>query len=126
MVGALPRITPNGTAALGDIDGLSRDAIEALPAAIYMTDAEGRLTFFNEAAAALWGCRPELGETKFCGSWKLYWPDGTQLPHDQCPRRWHCIRGDRSVAWKLSPNVLTALVFLSFPFRHLSSMRPER
>jgi PAS domain S-box-containing protein len=50
-----------------------------------MTDAEGRLTFYNEAAAALWGCRPELGDTKFCGSWKLYWPDGTRLPHDQCP-----------------------------------------
>jgi PAS domain-containing protein len=67
----LPRITPNGTArvhTLGDVNGLSRDAIEALPAAIYMTDAEGRLTFYNEAAAELWGCRPELGESKFCGS----------------------------------------------------------
>ena len=70
---------------MGDVNGLSREAIEALPAAIYMTDAEGRLTFYNEAAAELWGCRPELGESKFCGSWKLYWPDGTPLPHDECP-----------------------------------------
>jgi PAS domain S-box-containing protein len=70
---------------LGDVNGLSREAIEALPAAVYMTDAEGHLTFFNEAAAALWGCRPELGTSKFCGSWKLYWPDGTPLPHDECP-----------------------------------------
>jgi PAS domain S-box-containing protein len=70
---------------LGDVSGLSREAIEALPAAVYMTDAEGRLTFYNEAAAALWGCRPELGDSKFCGSWKLYWPDGTPLPHDECP-----------------------------------------
>jgi len=62
-----------------------REAIEALSAAVYMTDAEGRLTFYNEAAAELWGCRPELGESKFCGSWKLYWPDGTALPHDKCP-----------------------------------------
>ena len=69
----------------GDVNVLSRDAIEAIPAAVYMTDAEGCLTFYNEAAAALWGCRPELGDTKFCGSWKLYWPDGTPLPHDQCP-----------------------------------------
>jgi PAS domain-containing protein len=60
-------------------------AIEALPAAVYMTDAEGRITFYNEAAAALWGCRPELGQSTFCGSWKLYWPDGTPLPHDECP-----------------------------------------
>ena len=50
-----------------------------------MTDSEGRLTFYNEAAAELWGCSPELGESKFCGSWKLYWPDGTPLPHDECP-----------------------------------------
>jgi PAS domain S-box-containing protein len=70
---------------LDDVNGMFREAIEALPAAVYMTDAEGRLTFYNEAAAALWGCRPELGETKFCGSWKLYWPDSTRLPHDQCP-----------------------------------------
>ena len=70
---------------LGAGNGLSREAIEALPAAVYMTDSEGRLTFYNETAAELWGCRPELGESKFCGSWKLYWPDGTPLPHDQCP-----------------------------------------
>jgi PAS domain S-box-containing protein len=59
--------------------------LEALPAAIYKTDPEGRITFYNEAAAQLWGCRPELGTSTFCGSWKLYWPDGTPLPHDQCP-----------------------------------------
>jgi PAS domain S-box-containing protein len=87
---AQPNITPVSSAKTrpntsGDVSGLSRDAIEALPAAVYMTDAEGRLTFYNEAAAVLWGCRPELGEAKFCGSWKLYWPDGTPLPHDQCP-----------------------------------------
>ena len=70
---------------LDDFNGLFRDAIEALPAAVYMTDAEGQLTFYNEAAVAFWGCRPDLGESKFCGSWKLYWPDGTPLPHDECP-----------------------------------------
>ena len=71
--------------ALGAANGLSVEAMGALPAAIYMTDSEGRLTFYNEAAAELWGCHPELGESKFCGSWKLYWPDGTPLPHDECP-----------------------------------------
>ena len=55
-----------------------------MPAAIYMTDAVGRITFYNEAASALWGYRPELGKSEFCGSWKLYWPDGTHLPHDEC------------------------------------------
>jgi PAS domain-containing protein len=35
--------------------------LDVLPAAMYTTDALGRITYFNEAAAALWGCRPELG-----------------------------------------------------------------
>lgn len=59
--------------------------LQVLPVAVYMTDAQGRITFYNEAAADLWGVRPEIGKSEFCGSWKLYWPDGTPLPHDQCP-----------------------------------------
>jgi PAS domain S-box-containing protein len=88
---------------LGDADVLARVAIEAIPAAVYTTDAQGRITFYNEAAAALWGCRPKLGESKFCGSWKLYWPDGTALPHDECPmamalRQKRPIRGMEAIA----------------------------
>jgi PAS domain S-box-containing protein len=59
--------------------------LEALPAALYTTDAAGRITFYNEAAAVLWGHRPALGTDEWCGSWKLYWPDGTLLPHGECP-----------------------------------------
>lgn len=62
-----------------------RMMIEAVPAAIYATDADGRITFYNEAAAKLWGTRPEIGKSEFCGSWKLYWPDGSPLPHSECP-----------------------------------------
>jgi PAS domain-containing protein len=79
---------------LNDVNGLS-----ALPAAIYMTDAEGRLAFYNEAAAELWGCRPELGESTFCGCWKRYSPDGT--PPATCTRwHWHCVKSVPSVVWK--------------------------
>jgi PAS domain S-box-containing protein len=60
------------------------ELLEALPVAVYTTDAEGRITFYNEAAAELWGHRPELG-SKWCGSWRIYALDGTLLPHDQCP-----------------------------------------
>jgi PAS domain S-box-containing protein len=74
---------------VGDAIGRSKPGLEALiqalPAAIYTTDASGHITFYNEAAAELWGCRPELGRSKFCGSWKLYWSDGRPLPHDECP-----------------------------------------
>ncbi len=62
-----------------------REVLDALPAAIYATDAAGRITYFNEAAVKLWGRRPELGSSEWCGSWKLYWPDGKAMPHDECP-----------------------------------------
>jgi PAS domain S-box-containing protein len=59
--------------------------LQALPVAVYTTDAAGHITFYNDAAAELWGIHPELGKSEFCGSWKLYWPDGTPLPHHECP-----------------------------------------
>jgi len=71
--------------AFGQNHGRFREILEALPAAIYTTDAAGRITFYNEAAATMWGRRPELGDEQWCGSWKLYWPDGTALAHDECP-----------------------------------------
>lgn len=62
-----------------------RELLEALPAAIYITDSAGRITFFNEAAAEMWGRQPVLGSSEWCGSWRLYRPDGTPLPHEECP-----------------------------------------
>src|SRR5438132_97089 len=61
------------------------ELLEALPVAVYTTDAEGRITFYNRAAAELWGHHPELGSSQWCGSWRLYWPDGRPMPHDECP-----------------------------------------
>ena len=53
--------------------------------AFYTTSGDGYLTFYNEAAAALWGRRPVLGQERWCGCWKLYEADGTTMPHDACP-----------------------------------------
>jgi PAS domain S-box-containing protein len=61
------------------------ELLEALPAAVYTTDVDGHITFCNEAAIDLWGVRPRIGTDRWCGSWRLYWPDGTPMPHDQCP-----------------------------------------
>jgi PAS domain S-box-containing protein len=69
--------------ALAD-DERYRDFLEAIGVAVYTTDADGRITFFNEAAAELWGRRPELGE-EWCGSLRLFWPDGSPLAHGDCP-----------------------------------------
>ena len=61
------------------------DTLNALPAAIYTADPQGRITFFNQAAADLWGMSPMIGSTLWCGSSRLFRPDGSVLPHDQCP-----------------------------------------
>ena len=66
-------------------DDFFHQLVDSLPAAIYATDAAGKIIYYNDAAAELWGCRPELGQSEWCGSWKLFWPDGRSMPHDQCP-----------------------------------------
>jgi PAS domain S-box-containing protein len=73
-----------------------RELLDALPAAVYTTDVAGRITYYNDAAATLWGHRPPLGSSEWCGSWKLFWPDGTPLPHDQCPMA-VALKEDRAV-----------------------------
>ena len=83
-LGSLEFLRPAAEALLRG-DAHFQAVLDVLPAAVYITDADGRITYYNEAAAALWGHRPELGKSEWCGSWKLYWPDGTPLPHDQCP-----------------------------------------
>jgi PAS domain S-box-containing protein len=62
-----------------------RKIIDALPTAIYTTDAEGVLTHFNRAAVEFAGRVPELGVDRWCVSWKLFRPDGSPLPHEECP-----------------------------------------
>jgi PAS domain-containing protein len=55
------------------------------PVAIYTCDKNGYVTFYNEAAEKLWGRSPEIGVDLWCGSWKIYYPDGRPMPLDQCP-----------------------------------------
>jgi PAS domain S-box-containing protein len=80
--------------------------IDALPEAIFTTDAEGRITHFNPAAVELSGREPELGTDRWCVSCKLYLPDGTPLPHDQSPmaialKEGRAIRGQEVIAERL-------------------------
>lgn len=77
--------------------------LEALPVAVYTTDSEGCITFYNDAAATFWGYRPDLGSSKWCGSWRLYWPDGRPMPHDECPmavtlKEGHPVRDAEAIA----------------------------
>jgi PAS domain S-box-containing protein len=69
------------------LDWFSTDLIEILPAAVYVCDVDAIVVSYNRRAAELWGRTPELGDTelKFCGSHKLFHPDGTFLPHRETP-----------------------------------------
>jgi PAS domain-containing protein len=57
------------------------------PVAVYSVDASGAIQEFNRVAAELWGREPPLGDTgqRFCGSFKLYRPDGSFMPRERCP-----------------------------------------
>ena len=60
---------------------------EVGPVACYSCDASGVIQEFNHRAVELWGCTPAPGDTdkRFCGSFKLFRPDGSFMPHEQCP-----------------------------------------
>lgn len=59
--------------------------LDALPAAIYTTDAKGTVTYFNKAAVEFSGRTPKVGEDNWCVTWRLYSSDGEPLSHDACP-----------------------------------------
>ncbi|MDP3802906.1 PAS domain-containing protein [Brevundimonas sp.] len=71
--------------ALEESERRLRTILDAMPAAVYTTDRDGRITYYNRAAVEFSGRVPDLGSDSWCVSWKLAWPDGTPLPHDQCP-----------------------------------------
>jgi len=109
--------SPVATAgALARAPGL-RDIFDALPIAVYTTDAAGRITFYNEPAAILAGRRPTLGVDEWCVTWRLLRPDGAPLPHDECPMA-IALKQDRAVrsgeAIALRPDG-TRTPFLAFP-----------
>ena len=62
-----------------------RAVINALPVAIYATDAEGKLTHFNQTAVDFSGCIPDLGSDKWCKELRLFHSDGSPMPYDECP-----------------------------------------
>lgn len=64
-----------------------RALFDLVPVAVYGIDGAGVIQTFNRRAAELWGREPALGDTdeRFCGSYKLFRPDGTFMPHAQCP-----------------------------------------
>ena len=70
--------------------------IDTLRVPIYTADADGRITFWNQACVDFAGREPQLGEDRWCVTWRLFTLDGDPLPHDQCPMA-RAIREQRSI-----------------------------
>lgn len=93
------------------------DLLEAISAAVYTIDVAGRITFYNQAAVDLWGHRPVLGTSEWCGSWRLFWPDGRPMAHDECPmatalKEKRRIKGAEAIAQRPDG---TFVSFLAYP-----------
>src|SRR5688572_29980201 len=70
----------------GTDDDYFRQLVLSVPVALYVTDAQGRITLFNQCAADLWGREPEIGVDRWCGSWRIFSPeDGSAVDLDACP-----------------------------------------
>jgi PAS domain S-box-containing protein len=63
-----------------------RSLLEKLPTGAYTCDAQGLITYFNQRAVQLWGRAPKLNDPRdrFCGSSKLFSPEGSPISHDRC------------------------------------------
>jgi signal transduction histidine kinase/ActR/RegA family two-component response regulator len=90
-------------AAVQESEHRFRQMVDALPVAVYTTDAAGHLTHFNAAAVEFAGREPTLGEDDWCVSYKLYRPDGTPLPRDETPmaialKECRPVRGEEAIA----------------------------
>ena len=102
---------------LRDSEQRLTELLAAIPAAIYTTDAQGKITYFNQAAVEFSGRTPVLGSDEWCVTWKLFMPDGTPLPHDQCPmavalKEGRAVRGAEAVAERPDG---TRVPFIPFP-----------
>ena len=74
-------------AMLQDVESRNTQLLEGLPVALYTTDADGYVTYYNEACARLWGQRPEPRRARWTGAWGLLHIDGKPMTHDESPMR---------------------------------------
>ena len=83
-----------------------RALFDLVPVAIYVCDADGNIREYNQRAVELWGHDPSLNgeQLKFCGSYKIHYPDGRPMPHEECPVA-RALRGE-----KLAPEDLEIVV----------------
>jgi PAS domain S-box-containing protein len=79
-----------------------RTLFDLVPVAVYTCDAEGLIQEYNQHAVELWGREPKRNDPseKFCGSFKIFYPDGRPMPHHKCPMA-RALRGEKLTATDL-------------------------
>jgi PAS domain S-box-containing protein len=83
------------------LDPFTRSILDALPEALYIADASGRIVYFNEAAAALVGRRPEIGKDRWCVTWRLRrLEDGRLIPPEQSAVARVMRDGESAYGWR--------------------------
>ena len=122
----LARLRREAEQTLRESEERHRRLLGLLPIAVYTCAApSGIITFYNDHAVKLWGRAPSVGDSdeRFCGSFKLWWPDGKALPHDQTPmavalREGREFRNQEVVIERLDGTRITVLV-------HIDPIRDE-
>jgi PAS domain S-box-containing protein len=79
-----------------------RTLFDLVPVAVYTCDAEGLIQQYNQHAVELWGREPKRNDPseRFCGSFKIFYPDGRPMPHHKCPMA-RALRGEKLTATEL-------------------------
>jgi PAS domain S-box-containing protein len=87
LIGAFQDISQEKEAELAIIESERklRFILTGLPVAVYLTDAEGYITDFNESASEMWGRSPIVGKDRWCGSTQLFNISGERILHEECP-----------------------------------------
>jgi PAS domain S-box-containing protein len=98
-------------------DNELRAALGEINVPLYVTDADGVITYYNPACIAFAGRTPEVRADRWCVTWKLFTRDGVFLPHDHCPmatalKEQRAIRGMTAIAERPDG---TRVVFMPYP-----------
>lgn len=91
--------------ALGHGEDRWRPVLDALPVPIYTADTDGLVTYWNRACVEFAGREPELGQDRWCVTWRIHTPAGDHLPHDRCPmavaiNQSRAVRGEIAIAMR--------------------------
>jgi PAS domain S-box-containing protein len=98
-------------------DRAQLQGFDSFPVAMYVTDENGYITYFNHECVEFAGRQPTTFQDRWCVTWKLYTNDGDFLPHDKCPmavaiQTKQAVRGITAVAERPDGSRIN---FLPFP-----------